>query len=498
MPTWPKRPLIYEVNTWVWLNELGQKYGGPIDLGSIPPEEWQYFSALNVNAVWFMGVWERSPAGARIALRQQGVMDEFRQALPDFTAEDVVGSPYCVRRYQVDERLGGPNGLALARKELADRGISLVLDFVPNHTAQDCPWISSHPEYFIQGSRDDLENDPLAFFEAKRPGLNQGAVFACGRDPFFPAWQDVAQVNAFNADLRKASIKTLNGILKQCDGVRCDMAMLLMNDVFEKTWGGRAGERPGKEYWVEIIGEVRGRFPSALLIAEAYWDREWELQQQGFDLCYDKRLYDRLSSGTAAGVRLHLMADISYQDKLLRFIENHDEKRAAAVFPLQRQQCAAVVSTTLPGARLIHDGQIEGRKIKVPVALRRRPPEGPQKAVQSFYDKLLNVISSACFHDGEWKLCDRTGWPDNSSWGDILAWCWELSGQERHLIAVNLSDHRSQALIQVPWEDIGGARWKLIDVLSGSEYERDGDSMQSPGLFVELEGWNYHFFRFMG
>jgi hypothetical protein len=497
--TWPKRPIIYEVNTWVWLNELREKYGRSIDLGSIPPAEWEYFSALKVNAVWLMGVWERSSAGVRIALRQEGVLDEFRRALPDFTEEDVVGSPYCVRQYKVDEKLGGPKGLALARRELAERGIGLVLDFVPNHTAQDCPWISSHPEYYIQGSRDDLAKEPLAFFESKRPGGEGETVFACGRDPYFPAWQDVAQVNAFDPGFRSASIETLNGILEQCDGVRCDMAMLLMNAVFEKTWGRLAGERPGKKFWVEIIGEVRKKFPGALFIAEAYWDLEWELQQQGFDLCYDKRLYDRLTFGTASEVRLHLLADISYQESLLRFIENHDERRAAAVFTPQRQQCAAVVTTTLPGAKLVHDGQIEGRKVKAPVALRRRSPEEPQIAAISFYQRLLNVISSECFHDGEWKLCDCTGWPDNSSWVDILAWCWiSAGGVERYLIVVNLSGHRSQALVQLPWKDIGGARWRLTDVFSEDEYIRDGDQMQKPGLFVDLEAWNYHFLRFFG
>ncbi len=492
----PKYPIIYEINTWVWLGELEKKHGRPIHLGSVPSGEWDYFSSLRIDAIWFMGVWERSPAGVRIALRQEREMEEFRRVLPDFTPKDVVGSPYCVRRYEVDENLGGPDGLALARKELARRGIGLILDFVPNHTAQDCPWIWSHPEYYIQGSRDDLAKEPLAFFEPNGSFVGDSqTVFAKGRDPYFPPWQDVAQVNAFDAGLRSASIDTLCSILEQSDGVRCDMAMLLMNAVFEKTWGRRAGKNPPKEYWRQIIGDVRKRRPSALFIAEAYWDLEWELLQQGFDLCYDKRLYDRLAYGTAAQVSLHLLADTSYQDRLLRFIENHDEKRAAAVFPPRRQQCCAVAFTTLPGAKLIHDGQIEGRKIRVPVALRRRPPEKPLEfSLKSFYHHLLNVVGSAGFRDGEWKLCDLKGWPDNSSWLDILAWCWTLSGERRYIIAVNLSDHRSQGLIQVPWRDIGGALWRLTDLLSGAQYTPDGDRMQDPGLYVDLEGWGCHFF----
>lgn len=485
-------PIIYEVNTWIWLNELGQKHRRRVDLGSIPPQEWERFSGLKIDALWLMGVWQRSPAGIRIALQQKDQLGDYRRALPDFSVRDVAGSPYCVRRYVVDDWLGGPEGLAAARKELARRGIGLILDFVPNHTARDSPWLFSHPEYFIQGDRDDLLKDPTAFFAVDEPG---GGVIASGRDPFFPPWQDVAQINAFNPDLRKASIEVLSAVMEQCDGVRCDMAMLLINSIFKTTWGTRAGKCPSQEYWVEIIEAVRREHPGALFIAEAYWDLEWELQQQGFDFCYDKRLYDRLVSATSETVRLHVLADIGYQEKLLRFLENHDEPRAAAVFPSRKECAAALIVATLPGARLFHDGQIEGRRVRIPVALKRRPHEEVPINLDSFYRRLLTIAGSDCFHTGEWKLCDRSGWPDNSTWLDILAWCWR-KGEQRYLIVVNFSDHRSQALVQIPWEDVGGTSWKLADALNGVEYERDGNRMQQPGLFVDLEGWEYHFLRF--
>ena len=134
-------------------------------------------------------------------------------------------------------------------------------------------------------------------------------MFAYGWDPYFPAWPDVLQLNAFHPGLRQTAIKTLADIARQCDGVRCDMAMLLLNAIFERTWGHRAGPRPATEYWRDVIQAVKGRHPRFLLLAEAYWDREWDLQQQGFDYCYDKRLYDRLAHDTAESVRLHLCAD---------------------------------------------------------------------------------------------------------------------------------------------------------------------------------------------
>ncbi|MGC1452372.1 MAG: hypothetical protein WA830_20265 [Candidatus Sulfotelmatobacter sp.] len=114
--------------------------------------------------------------------------------------------------------------------------MNLLLDFVPNHVAPDNPWVKEHPEYFVRGSADEA-ND----FE--------GSVYACGGDPYFPAWPDVLQLNAFQPGLRQAVIETVLSIANQCDGIRCDMAMLLLNPIFERTWGSRTGQRPPTEYW---------------------------------------------------------------------------------------------------------------------------------------------------------------------------------------------------------------------------------------------------------
>jgi len=240
---WSRYPTIYEINTWVWLAELGLKTGTRVDLGSVPSAEWDAIAKFGFDAVWFMGVWERSPAGIAIANKNQGLLDDFHRALPDFKPEDNVGSPYCIRRYVVDAHLGGPAGLANARKELAKRGMKLLLDFVPNHVAPDHPWAPEHPEYFIRGTVDDANRNPASFIEIK------GNVYACGRDPFFPAWPDVLQLNVFNPRLRQAAAETVSSIVAQCDGVRCDMAMLLLNEIFERTWGSLAGRRPATEYW---------------------------------------------------------------------------------------------------------------------------------------------------------------------------------------------------------------------------------------------------------
>jgi len=488
MRAWPRHPIIYEINTWVWLGELSRKHRRPVDLGTVPAKEWDTIAAHGFDAVWFMGVWERSPAGIEISMRNPGLLEDFRRALPDFAPENNVGSPYCVRRYVVDEHLGGPKGLAAARRSLAERGLRLILDFVPNHVAPDHPWVGQHPEYFVQGTADDARCDPASFVELA------GTVFARGRDPFFPAWPDVLQLNAFQAGLRKAVIETLSEISGQCDGVRCDMAMLTLNEIFERTWGSRAGPRPADEFWATVIPATRREHPEFRFIAEAYWDLEWELQEQGFDHCYDKKLYDRMEHGDAESVRSHLLADRAYQEKMVRFIENHDEPRAAAAFPSGKGRAAAVAMLTLTGAKLLHEGQFEGRTVRLPVFLGRRPTEPIDRDLVAFYEHLLKKVTRDVFRNGEWRLCERSGWPENQSHRNVLAWCWTKDG-ERHVVVVNFRQQPSQALVRVPWDELRGKSWRLHDALSGEDYDRSGDEMRDAGLYVDLGSWQCHLFR---
>ncbi len=185
MSGWPDRPVIYEVNTAVWLAELSSAAGQPVTLANVPDHGWDAITPAGANAVWLMGVWERSPAGLALANANPGLLESFHEALPDVQPEDVIGSPYCVRRYVADSRFGGPAGLASAREALAARGVRLILDYVPNHVAPDHPWVTlGDPALFIQGDEDDLKADPAGWV------LAGGRVLAHGRDPYFPPWPE--------------------------------------------------------------------------------------------------------------------------------------------------------------------------------------------------------------------------------------------------------------------------------------------------------------------
>ena len=404
---WPSDSVIYELNTAAWLHDVSVRAGVGTTLANVPSAEWDQVTPPGVDAVWLMGVWERSPAGVQLALRSADQVASFHAALADLDDADVIGSAYCIRRYEVDARFGGRRGLAVARAALAERGVRLLVDFVPNHVAPDHPWLIDHPEYFVQGNADDLARDPASY-------LAMGdAVIARGRDPFFPPWPDVAQLNGFAPGLRQAATDTLLDIADQADGVRCDMAMLLLNDVFARTWGERAGSVPEQEYWIEVIGAVRAEHPDFVFAAEAYWDLEWDLQQLGFDYCYDKRLYDRLIHDGPDAIRGHLHADLDYQRRLVRFLENHDEPRAATEFAPPRERAAAVVIATLPGATMWHEGQFEGWRVRLPVFLGRRPAEPVDEELRRFHVELIGA--TAPLRRGDWALCGASGWPEDSS-----------------------------------------------------------------------------------
>jgi hypothetical protein len=486
MPNWPDQPSILEINVRTWLSGLSSRYGQRITLDCVPGHIWEELSRSSVDGVWLMGVWRRSELARSISLRDVSVVAECRRLLADFSPEDVSGSPYAIGEYFVDPHLGGPEGLAEARRQLASRGLCLLLDFVPNHVAPDHPWIRQHPEYFVRGDQNDQQRAPEAFFRAGE------SVIARGRDPYFAPWPDTAQLNAFETTLRAAAVDTVRAIAEQCDGVRCDMAMLLINRVFGQTWAGRVGTVPATEYWRDLIARVREIHPSFIFVAEAYWDLEWDLLQQGFDYCYDKRLYDRLVEGSTAQIREHLAAPVEYQRRLIRFLENHDEARAAAVFPASRNRIAAVALMTLPGAKLLQEGQFTGARIRFSVHLGRCLEEPPDEELRAFYLDLMEAVCALELRHGMWQLCEQRGWPDNRSCDHMISWCWEVTGR-KYLVVLNLADRRGQSQITPPWNDLGGRDWCLRNLLPKQDYgRRNGDEMSAAGLYVDLDAESFH------
>ena len=427
-----KFPVIYQINTRVWLTDLSKSLGRPATLDDIPDAELNRLVQMGFDWVWFLSVWQTGPAGQRVSRANHEWRREFQETLPDLREEDIAGSGFAITGYTVHRDLGGDAALARLRERLRKRGLKLLLDFVPNHMALDHPWVEDHPEYFIAGTELDLTRAPQNYTRVKRKGGD--LLLAHGRDPYFPGWPDTLQLNYGNPATQGAMIGELLRIAGQCDGVRCDMAMLVLPDVFQRTWGLQA-----ELFWPKATQRVRKQSPGFCFMAEVYWDLEWTLQQQGFDYTYDKRLYDRLREGHARPVRDHLRADLDYQSKMARFLENHDEPRAAATFPPGMHEAAAVITFLSTGLRFFHQGQFEGRKKRISPHLVRAPKEPTDAALHQFYERLLAVLRQPAVRDGQWRLLDCVpAWDGNSTSDCFIAFClaspgWRAAARRRQL-----------------------------------------------------------------
>jgi hypothetical protein len=401
---------------------------------------------------------------------------------------DIAGSGFAVTGYEVPRTIGGDAALARLRARLANRGLKLMLDFVPNHVGLDHPWVEDHPEYFVPGPRNVLAWEPQNYTRVKRKWGD--VVLAHGRDPYFPGWPDTLQLDYSNPATQEAMARELEKIAGRCDGVRCDMAMLILPDVFERTWG----KKP-PPFWPQAIQRVRERTPDFCFMAEVYWDLEWRLQQEGFDYTYDKRLYDHLREGVARPVREHLHAALDYQTKLARFLENHDEPRASASFDPAVHRAAAVITYLAPGLRFFHQGQLEGRKKRISPHLVRAPEESPDWEMEEFYEHLLAVLRKPIVKTGEWQRLDcHPAWDGNGSWDSFVACCWRGSSGERMVAAVNYAPHSSQCYLEAPFPEIRNRSVRLQDLLGPAAYIREGSELLDRGLFLDLQPWSYHVF----
>ena len=489
-------PALYQINTRVYVGELSRALGRPATLDDVPDRELERIAGLGFDWVWLLGVWQTGVASRAVSRAHPELRREFERVLPDLIEADICGSCFAITGYTVHTDLGGDEALARLRRRMLAHGLRLMLDFVPNHIALDHPWVRTNPDFFVAGTDADLAREPLNYVCMNDRGVVApapvagGRILAYGRDPYFPGWTDTLQLNYGNPLLHEAMQAELLKIAGQCDGVRCDMAMLLLPDVFARTWGIAA-----PDFWPGAISQMQARRPEFVFMGEVYWDLEWTLQQDGFDFTYDKRLYDRLRDRDAGAARGHLHADLAFQQQSARFIENHDEPRAAATFPAAVHEAAAVITYLVPGLRLFHQGQLEGRRTFLPVHLCRAPFEPTDTVVQEFYMRLLACMRDPAVTDGTWRLLDcTTAWEGNHSWECFIAFEW-VAADDRLLVVVNYADHPSQCYVHFELgEAFRGGTVYLVDRMSPTTYDRDATDLSSCGLYLDLPSWAYHVF----
>src|SRR3954465_5138779 len=200
----PRYPSLYQINTRVWLTELSRGLGRAATLDDVPDSEIDRLAELGFDWVWLLSVWQTGSAARQISRGNPEWLHEFQETLPDLREEDIPGSGFAITDYSVHASLGGDAALARLRGRLRQRGLRLMLDFVPNHMALDHPWVEDHPDYFIGGSELDPARAPPNYTWVKRKSGD--LLLANGRDPYFPGWPDTLQLNYGNAATQEAMI----------------------------------------------------------------------------------------------------------------------------------------------------------------------------------------------------------------------------------------------------------------------------------------------------
>ena len=435
-----------------------------------------------------MGVWQKSKASAEIARKNDSLLLELKNILPDLDfGKDVGSSPYSIMAYEIDENFGTKNSLKSFRERLKKSGLKLILDFVPNHMAIDHEWVETNAEYFINGSYEDLKKNPNAYFQAKN-----NKIIAFGKDPYFPAWPDVAQLNYSNPETRKAMAETVNGIAKMCDGMRCDMAMLILNKIQKQIWGDKTKYlEPANEFWNELIPLIKKEDPGFIFIAEAYWGLEDELISYGFDFVYDIDFYHALIENNIDRIKTILSGGQKYSKNRLRFVENHDEPRALASFGRERALPATIILALTNGGHLFYQGQMEGFSKRLSVYLLRKASEDVNEDIYSFYENYFKALVEIKKLGIPWQYFE----PEQDNANDITNKNILAFSCGKYVAVVNYAHTEAKVKLKL---DLSWVTLKYIvfsDKLSLVKFEKKPEDVVPDGLHLMLSPYDFHLFK---
>lgn len=505
---------LYELNLRTW--QSGRDVEGIPHIGglrALTSDDLRNIKASGFQSLWLMGLWEVGPR-VRAISRNYG--------------EDFQGSPYAIYDYKVSQDVGTEADLD-ALIALAHRiGMKIIVDFVPNHMGIDSAWLNSHPEFFLHKlaapgderlTDEELLQKYPSYFPYRTPAYPEDGqrvpkliLVAYGRDPYFYPWIDTAQLDYARPELRAHLIQMLCQMARRVDGVRCDMAMLVLK---EQVKAHRHPHMPREqferlmphEFWSEAIQAVKRVNPQFTFIAETYWSMEGQLQLLGFDYTYNKPLYEALCHALHVGHAEGLMNFLrslgnEYLSRSVHFLENHDEERAMNAFGEDRQRAAAVVLSTLPGVALVHQGQMEGWRERLPVQrvvpLQREPVN---TALSNYYKHLLHATDLPVFRGGRMHVlyCSNPA---------IIAYARGGSGQQA-LVIVNSSAHIQRGLVYVSpglrlestitywfydlFYDLKSPSVRELETIQPS-YQYPAAQVLKQGMFVELRPYDAHVF----
>lgn len=480
-----EHPYLYLINTRLWINQLTKKYEKPITIDKIPDNEWQPLFD-RYDYFWFMGIYKESEASRQHA---QKWSFQSRYALPDLDPnKDVAASPFAIPEYS-------PNTLIVKDWESWDEMLDylhsnnkkVIIDFVPNHLALDCELAKTHPQYFIQGNQAQYQANPDFYYPISSSD-EKTYYLAHGKDPNFPPWADTLQLNYAIPEVHRYMSDVLQNLSLHCDGLRCDMAMLLDPGTFLRTWGWTLSDEEKKylsehSFWEENIPLIKKNVNNNFkFIGEVYWDQDY--LSQYFDYLYDDRFYKGVIR-PSPDFKNHLyeLLDSGHVNnsncRQALYIENHDEERAIKTLGEKRAKAAAFLAATIPKTMfIVNQGQENGWKIRPPMQINRFPPESDNPQIKAFYQKLFTLINSPLFKSGTLHLSHI-----NQISGDTIA--LELSSKDKESMAIfciNIGESDSQCTIP----SIDKNTPVEIESLS-EEKEIVADNNRQNGLYIALE-----------
>ncbi|MFN2182616.1 MAG: alpha-amylase family glycosyl hydrolase, partial [Anaerolineae bacterium] len=560
---WMPSLVLIAKNAYVWMHQLSKAYERPIHrLDQIPDEVLDELAGWGFTGLWLIGLWERSSASRKI-----------KQLCGN---PEAVASAYSLYDYQIAADIGGTEAYENLRERAWQRGIRLASDMVPNHVGIYSRWVIEHPDWFVS-----LDYSPFPSYSFNGPDLSEddrvgifvedhyyersdaAVVFKRvdrwtgsekyiyhGNDGTSMPWNDTAQLNYLNPEVREAVIQTILHVARQFPIIRFDAAMTLAKKHYQRLWfpePGTGGAIPTRaehgltkeqfdaampnEFWREVVDRVAAEAPDTLLLAEAFWLLEgYFVRTLGMHRVYNSAFMNMLRDEDNAKYRSVIKNTLEFDPEILKrfvsFMNNPDEETAVAQFGKGDKYFGiCTMMATLPGLPMFGHGQIEGYAEKYGMEYRRAYwDEQPDSYLMDRHRREIFPLLHRRYLFAEvqdFRLYDFYSGEGDSAGHvneDVFAYS-NRAGSERALVvyhnkyatargwiktsaaySVKSDEGSERVLVQASLGEglglrgDGGVFYVFRDAITGLEYIRGGRNLCEDGLFVELDAYKCHVF----
>jgi len=524
---WKQNLVLIAKNTFVWMFQLSEKYNKPIKhLDQIPIEELESLRSYGLNGLWLIGIWERSPASKKIKEL--------------YGKKNAIASAYSIFNYRITNDLGGEEAYLKLKIKANNAGLKLGCDMVPNHTGIDSPWVVEHPDWFIQSKLNpssvfkynspNLSLDPRAKIQIEEGYYTQtGAaeVFQFsnnssseknlyiyhGNDGTSMPWNDTAQLNYLNEETRAAVRKVILDVAGKFDIIRLDAAMTLTKQHYKRLWFPNTGASKfiptrgnnnmdksefdhlmPREFWIDVLENIREKEPNTLLIAEAFWLMEgFFIQHLGMDRVYNSAfmnlLRDEENKKFKQCVKDMIAIDPLYLERLVNYQSTPDEEPAINQFGNKEKYFGiCTLLATMPGLPMFGHGQFEGYRERYGMDFYQPHfKETPDEKLISRHKKQIQPLLESRFRyssSKNFKLLDCY-FTDGKVNNDVIAYT-NQNDAYHSLVIYNNVDKRSDGFIKIHLESSENNAIILIDFYKKEEIQIPSSTIKEQKISVKL------------